>query len=198
MATATVGLGACDSNDMPEALEQSSANVLETNGDDLSAPGPPGPTPMCGTAPHKSSKISASNLSDTYTRPFACQSWTVHQATFTIPASHPYRKMWAFHEFDYADLPNAKAKCLASKVEFKTERQVNLGTGAIWLTVDSASGVPQFVDSTKACFWHNFNGNTASPTPATVIERISARAIRYTGSYDPVSTGARIQAQSIP
>jgi hypothetical protein len=91
------------------------------------------------------------------------------------------------------------AKCLASQVEFKTERRVTVGSVALWVTVDSGSGIPQYVDSTKACFWHNYNGHTGPAVPGTVVvERISARALRYTGNYDQVSTGARIQAHTIP
>lgn len=160
-------------------------------------PGPP-PGPLCGPAPHMSSKIGSANTSDSYTRPYACQSWTVHQAIFTIPSSHPYRKLSVQHQFDYASLSNPEAKCLASKVEFKTERQVTVGGSTIWLPVASGSATPFYVASTKACFWHNYNGNTGPTSPGTVIERISARALRYTGSYDPVTTNVRIQSDTIP
>lgn len=160
-------------------------------------PGPP-PVPLCGPAPHMSSKIGITNTSDTYTRPHACQSWTVHQAIFTIPASHPYRKLSVQHQFDYASLPDPEAKCLASKVEFKTERQVTVGGNTIWLPVASGSATPFYSPSSKVCFWHNYNGNTGPTAPGTVIERISARALRYTGSYDTVTTDVRIQSDTIP
>lgn len=57
---------------------------------------------------------------------------------------------------------------------------------------------PRPLTSRRRPFWHNYNGNTGPTAPGTVIERISARALRYTGSYDPVTTDVRIQSDTIP
>jgi hypothetical protein len=153
----------------------------------------------CNSLPEYSgAKLGVTATSVSYKRPDTCPGWSGLEAHFTVPASLPYRKLYVAAAFNYVGLTNAKAKCLASKVEYETFRQVKVLGTSIWLPVGQGSVTPIFIDDTEICHWHSYNSESTSGTPGTYVERIRARGVRYNGTIVNVFANARMQAGSLP
>jgi hypothetical protein len=200
---ATLLLVACGANS--DAQQSSELDTLEER---VNFDGDVGPAPATTQQPafvncsalaeYKTVKLSALDKDATYKRPDNCPGWSGLEAQFTVPASLPYRKLYVTANLNYAGQSNAKAKCLASKIEYETFRQVNVGSTAIWLPFSQASVTPIWSDSSEICYWHNFNSGLTSSPPGTYVERIRTRGIRYNGTIVNTFANARMQADTIP
>jgi hypothetical protein len=169
--------------------------------DEGPAPAPSGQpafSPCSGLPAYSSVKLSGANAQASYKRPEGCPGWSGLDVEVTASAAYPYRKLYVTAGFDYVGKPNAKAKCLASKVEWEVSRETVVLGHAVWLPVSQGSNTPTFIDASQICFWHNYNGVSSGTPGTTYHERLRARGVRYDGSIANQFVNARIQSGNLP